>query len=131
VRPGAVGRWRRRPGRRHRRAEALCADVTAIDQVEEMVERCLADFGALHIAVNNAGIHGDPANPPVADYPLEWWDRVLATNLSSVFYCMRAEIRAMRDSGQGGSVINMASILGRSRFPAWPDTSPQSMGSLD
>jgi len=65
-------------------AEALCADVTAVDQVEEMVERCLADFGALHITVNNAGIHGDPANPPVADYPLEWCHRVLATNLSSV-----------------------------------------------
>jgi NAD(P)-dependent dehydrogenase (short-subunit alcohol dehydrogenase family) len=53
------------------RAAAHCADVTAVDQVEEMVEHCLADFGALHIAVNNAGIHGDPANPPVADYPLE------------------------------------------------------------
>jgi NAD(P)-dependent dehydrogenase (short-subunit alcohol dehydrogenase family) len=99
------------------RAAAHCADVTAVDQVEEMVERCLADFGALHIAVNNAGIHGDPANPPVADYPLEWWHRVLATNLSSVFYCMRAEIRAMRDSGQGGSVINMASIFGQVAVP--------------
>jgi NAD(P)-dependent dehydrogenase (short-subunit alcohol dehydrogenase family) len=99
------------------RAEAHRADVTIVDEVDEMVEHCLADFGALHVAVNNAGIHGDPANPPVADYPLDWWDRILATNLSSIFYCLRAEIRAMRETGVGGSIINMASIFGQVAAP--------------
>jgi NAD(P)-dependent dehydrogenase (short-subunit alcohol dehydrogenase family) len=69
--------------------------------------------GLAHIAVNNAGIHGDPRMPAAADYALEWWDRVMATNLSAVFYCLRAEVRAMRITGEGGSIVNMASIFGR------------------
>jgi NAD(P)-dependent dehydrogenase (short-subunit alcohol dehydrogenase family) len=94
------------------RAEPFEVDVTQPDGVGAMVERCLDAFGSLDIAVNNAGIHGDPANPPTADYPLAWWDRVLATNLSSVFYCLREEVGAMRDARSGGAIVNMASILG-------------------
>lgn len=94
------------------RAEAHQVDVTDPDAVLEMVETCMAEFGGLHVAVNNAGIHGDPGNPPAADYPLDWWDRIIATNLSSVFYCLRAEVRAMRETGQGGSIVNVASIFG-------------------
>jgi NAD(P)-dependent dehydrogenase (short-subunit alcohol dehydrogenase family) len=77
-------------------AEAVEVDVTDVEAVEAMVDRCLEAFGELRIGVNNAGIQGDPSNPPVADYTLEWWDRVMATNLNSVFYCLRAEARAMR-----------------------------------
>ena len=93
------------------RAAPFEVDVTDPAAVDAMVDACLDAFGELHIAVNNAGIHGDPSNPPVADYPLEWWDRIVATNLSSVFYCLRAEIRAMR-AGSGGAIVNMASIFG-------------------
>jgi NAD(P)-dependent dehydrogenase (short-subunit alcohol dehydrogenase family) len=94
------------------RAVGHQADVTDVNAVDEMVSACVAEFGGLHIAVNNAGIHGDPSNPPLVDYPLEWWDRILATNLSSVFYCLRAEIRAMRETGEGGAIVNVASIFG-------------------
>jgi NAD(P)-dependent dehydrogenase (short-subunit alcohol dehydrogenase family) len=99
------------------RAEAFEVDVTDPDRVQAMVERCLDAFGGLDIAVNNAGIHGDPTNPPTADYPLQWWDRVLATNLSSIFYCLRAEIGAMRGAHAGGAIVNMASILGAVAAP--------------
>jgi NAD(P)-dependent dehydrogenase (short-subunit alcohol dehydrogenase family) len=91
-------------------AEAAEVDVTDVDAVEAMVDRCLEAFGELRIGVNNAGIHGDPSNPRVADYTLEWWHRVMATNLNSVFYCLRAEARAMRAGGAGGAIVNMASI---------------------
>jgi NAD(P)-dependent dehydrogenase (short-subunit alcohol dehydrogenase family) len=94
------------------RAVPFEVDVTDPAAVDAMVDACLGAFGAVHVAVNNAGIHGDPSNPPVADYPLEWWDRILATNLSSVFYCLRAEIRAMRAAGSGGAIVNTASIFG-------------------
>jgi len=94
-------------------AEAHEVDVTNVAAVDAMVDHCLDRFGALQIAVNNAGIHGDPTMPAAADYALEWWDKVIATNLSSVFYCLRAEVRAMRTTGESGSIVNMASIFGR------------------
>lgn len=72
-----------------------------------------ARYGALHVAVNNAGIAGPME--PLVDYPLEDWDRVIAINLSGVYYGMRAQIPAMKRAG-GGSIINLSSILGQVAF---------------
>ena len=66
-------------------------------------------FGGLHLAVNNAGIGGGDA--PVADYGIDDWNKVIAVNLSGVFLGLKYEIPAMLRSG-GGSVVNLASILG-------------------
>lgn len=76
---------------------------------ENLVKQAVAHFGALHIAVNNAGI-GGPIGP-TGDYPVDGWDKVIAINLSGVFYGMRYQIPAMLKSG-GGSIVNVASILG-------------------
>ena len=70
-------------------------------------------FGGLHIAVNNAGIGGPSA--PVGEYPIEGWDKVLAVNLSGVFYGMRYQIPAMLRAG-AGSIVNISSILGQVGF---------------
>ena len=48
----------------------------------------------------------------VGDYPIEGWDKVISINLSGVFYGMRYQIPAMLSSG-GGSIVNIASILGK------------------
>jgi NAD(P)-dependent dehydrogenase (short-subunit alcohol dehydrogenase family) len=95
------------------RSEPHTVDVTDADAVAEMVARCVAEFGALHFAVNNAGIHGDPSMAPLADYSPQWWDTTIATNLSSVFHCMRSEIGAMREAGTGGAIVNIASVYGQ------------------
>jgi NAD(P)-dependent dehydrogenase (short-subunit alcohol dehydrogenase family) len=52
---------------------------------------------------------------PVCEYPLEGWERVIGVNLSGVFYGMRYQIPAMLESG-GGSIVNVASILGQVGF---------------
>jgi NAD(P)-dependent dehydrogenase (short-subunit alcohol dehydrogenase family) len=65
------------------------------------------------VACNNAGIGGAVA--PVAEQPVDAWDRVIAVNLSSVFYCMRAQLPRMLEAG-GGAIVNMASILGAVAF---------------
>jgi NAD(P)-dependent dehydrogenase (short-subunit alcohol dehydrogenase family) len=82
------------------------SDSQAVDAaVADVVER----FGGLHIAVNNAGVTSEGA--PTGELTDEAWRRILAVNLDGVFYCTRAEIAAMRQGG-GGSIVNMASILG-------------------
>lgn len=95
------------------KAIALVADVSDESQVATAVADTVSQFGGLHIAVNNAGIGGDQA--PTADQTVEGWRQVLSINLDGVFYGMRNQIPAMLKSG-GGSIVNMASILGQVGF---------------
>jgi NAD(P)-dependent dehydrogenase (short-subunit alcohol dehydrogenase family) len=84
-------------------------DVGDAASVRRSVDFALERFGGLDLAVNNAGIGGDQA--PTADYSLEGWDNVIAINLSGVFYGLKSQIPALLRSG-GGSIVNIASILG-------------------
>lgn len=88
-------------------------DVAKADQVEAMVKYTVDTYGGLHVAVNNAGIGG--AQALTGEYPLDSWQQVIDVNLSGVFYGLRYEIPAMLESG-GGSIVNMASILGSVGF---------------
>ncbi len=88
-------------------------DVSRAEANAAMVELALSKYGALHLAVNNAGIGGPSA--PTGEYPLEGWRQVMGINLDGVFYGMRYEIPAMLKSG-GGAIVNMASILGSVGF---------------
>lgn len=86
------------------------ADTSKSDDSKSLVEQAVKQFGSVHIAVNNAGI-GGPLSP-VGEYPIDGWDKVIAINLSGVFYGMHYQIPAILKSG-GGSIVNMASILGK------------------
>jgi NAD(P)-dependent dehydrogenase (short-subunit alcohol dehydrogenase family) len=100
------------------RAFARTVDVTDARAVDETVEAVVREAGGLNIAVNNAGV--TVPIRPVADVPDDDWRRVTSINLDGVFYCLRAEARAMRAQG-GGSIINMSSVMGRiSRFGSAP-----------
>ena len=94
-------------------AVADWTDVANPDQVEAMVAGAVERFGGLDIGVNNAGIGGSTA--PTGEYPLDGWRTVMSVNLDGVFFCTRAEIGPMRQRG-GGSIVNMASILGAVGF---------------
>lgn len=86
------------------------ADTAVPADHQQLVEQTVQHFGHLHIAVNNAGIGGPLST--VGDYPIDGWDRVIAINLSGVFYGLHYQIPAIIASG-GGSIVNMASILGK------------------
>lgn len=99
--------------------EALWArtDVSSAVDCENLIQRTLEHYGRLDHACNNAGIGGEPNL--TADYSLEGWRKVIDINLSGAFYCMKYEIPAIRASG-GGSIVNMASILGQVSFATAP-----------
>ncbi|HET9430973.1 MAG TPA: glucose 1-dehydrogenase [Chitinophagaceae bacterium] len=86
------------------------SDVAIADDSKRLVAEAVKKFGGLHIAVNNAGIAGPITF--MGEYPIEGWDKVIAVNLSGVFYGMRYQVPAMLSSG-GGSIVNVASILGK------------------
>ena len=86
----------------------LRADSSKPEDNLALVKKAQDQFGKLDIAVNNAGIAG-PLSQTV-DYPLDGWQKVIDVNLSGVFYGMRYQIAAMLENG--GSIINVASILG-------------------
>lgn len=90
-------------------AVACAADVCDADAVDGMVSTAVEAFGALHLAVNNAGITAPMT--PIEHLELDAWRAVLGVNLDGVFLCLRAELPAIRAAG-GGAVVNMASVLG-------------------
>src|ERR1700720_3743908 len=74
-------------------------DVSKSQDVEAVVSKAVETFGRLDCAFNNAGIGG--AGRLTHEYTLEEWNRVIATNLTGVWLCMRAEITQMLKQGAG------------------------------
>jgi len=95
-------------------ARFVRADVSKPAEVEQMVRATVEAFGALHFACNNAGISAPSAMLP--DFPLDGWDRLIAINLSGVFYCMKYEIPELLKAG-GGVIVNVASIASMLGLP--------------
>jgi NAD(P)-dependent dehydrogenase (short-subunit alcohol dehydrogenase family) len=91
----------------------VAADVGRPEDARALVDKAVAHYGRLDVACNNAGIGGPSV--PLAEVPLDGWAQVININLSGVFYGMQQQIAAMLKSG-GGSIINMASILGAVGF---------------
>ena len=86
----------------------VVVDVTKADDIQRMVDTAVERYGRLDFAVNNAG---RPGRGPFLEAKLEEFDNVMATNVSSVFLSMQAEIPAMLKSG-GGAIVNTSSVGG-------------------
>jgi NAD(P)-dependent dehydrogenase (short-subunit alcohol dehydrogenase family) len=97
------------------RVQGLAVDVGDSAAVDQAMAQVVDVLGHVSIAVCNAGIGGEALSS--GDYTDEAWREVIRVNLDGVFYTQRAAIRAMKASGRGGSIINMASILGAVGFP--------------
>ncbi|MBD1207007.1 MAG: SDR family oxidoreductase [Ignavibacteria bacterium] len=86
-------------------------NVASASEVESAVQRTVAEFGGLHIGINNAGIEGS-RDKATHDYDEATFRRVIDVNLTGVFLCMKYQIQAMRESKAGGVIVNTASFLG-------------------
>lgn len=92
------------------RALALPTDVTDAEASATLVERTVAAFGRLDYAFNNATDGTMPA--PLAEVPVDGFDRALAANVRGTFLGMRSQIPAMLKTAGGGAIVNMASVAG-------------------
>jgi NAD(P)-dependent dehydrogenase (short-subunit alcohol dehydrogenase family) len=91
-----------------RRALGLALEVTSAQQVEEMTQAVMREFGRIDILVNNAGIN---IRKPIEDFDEASWDLVQQTNLKGPFLCTRAVVPIMKRQ-RSGRIINVASMMG-------------------
>ncbi|MDY6902559.1 MAG: SDR family NAD(P)-dependent oxidoreductase, partial [Cyanobacteriota bacterium] len=90
-------------------ATYMKADVRKAEEVKAFVDVCVAKYGQLDIAFNNAGVDYPPQ--PIADTKVEEFDDLMNTNARGVFLGMKYQIPYMLKAGSG-AIINMASIGG-------------------
>ena len=92
-------------------ATAFRQDTARAEDNERVVAHAVSTYGALHYAVNNAGIGG--AQAPAGEVDLADWERVIAINLNGVLYGLRYQIPAMlKGDAKQCAIVNMASIHG-------------------
>ncbi|MES0278366.1 MAG: 3-oxoacyl-[acyl-carrier-protein] reductase [Dehalococcoidales bacterium] len=87
---------------------AVVADISSPPEAARLVEATLAEYGRLDILVNNAGINRDRLVMRMSD---EEWGDVLRVNLTGIFLCTRAVLKAMMKQ-RWGRIINMTSVVG-------------------
>lgn len=95
-------------------------NVAVEHEVEKLIFKTVEIFGCLDFAFNNAGVGPDGKRVPVlpiVDLTEEVWDKTIDINLKGAFLCMKHEIRQMLRQGNGGAIVNTASIGGLKFIP--------------
>src|SRR6204780_5295604 len=95
-------------------AEFIRADVRHEDDVRNLVDKTVARFGRLDVAVNNAGTEGKAG--PVTEQTPESYAATFDTNVLGVVLSMKHEMRVMQAQG-GGSIVNLSSTMGHRGAP--------------
>src|SRR5580693_2706754 len=73
-----------------------------------LIEKAISEFGTIDILVNNAGVI---RRAPAAEYSAEFWNELIAVNLTAVFHLSQLAARHMLERGTGGKILNIASLL--------------------
>lgn len=93
-----------------RESIVLPADMANLADIDRMFQQAKDTFGRLDVVVNNAGV---TKYLDIMDVQEEDWDRIHSINAKGVFFCMQRAARELIDQGQGGRIINIASIAGK------------------
>ena len=90
-------------------AEFIVADVRHEKDISSLVDRAVARFGRLDVAINNAGTEGKPG--PLTDVSAETYNAMFDTNVLGVLLSLKHELRVMQAQGSG-SIVNISSTMG-------------------
>jgi NAD(P)-dependent dehydrogenase (short-subunit alcohol dehydrogenase family) len=90
----------------------VVCDVSQQAAVDQLRDEALSKFGAVHVVCNNAGVGGSVAPVPIWERTAEEWEWVMGVNLMGVIHGMRSFVPVMIEQGEGGHVVNTASIAG-------------------
>jgi NAD(P)-dependent dehydrogenase (short-subunit alcohol dehydrogenase family) len=104
-------------------------DVAVEEDVKRMIAEGVRRFGALHVLYNNAGVLWKDRDRSVLDTDGQWWDRVMAINLKSVFWATKYGVPELRRAG-GGSIVNMGSVSALVGFTRAQDAYTAAKGAL-
>lgn len=96
------------------RALAIGANIAFSADIAEAVRRVREELGRIDILVNCAAVRMNPNNTPVVDIEEADWERVLRINLTSQFLLSKAVARVMIEQGEGGKIVNVASVTAKS-----------------
>jgi NAD(P)-dependent dehydrogenase (short-subunit alcohol dehydrogenase family) len=100
-----------------RRAIVVDCDVSRADEVESLVAATVSGLGRLDAVVNNAGVPSGAGNVPIIEMDDALWRRTIEVNLTGVYLVSKHAVRAMLAGGNGGAIVNIASLAGRMGFP--------------
>jgi len=96
-----------------RKIVGFACDVRFEDQVAQMVDAVLAEFGKIDILVNNAGnVVSTPENKPLEQRPVEEWDFTIDVNLKGAFLCSKHVVARAMKPARRGVIINLGSVAG-------------------
>ena len=98
------------------KAIAVKGDVSKAADVQAMADATVKAFGTIDVLVNNAGLE---RSMPFLDIDEATWDLMIDVDLKGAFFCAQACGRVMRDSGKGGSIVNISSIHEDVPFPGY------------
>jgi 3-oxoacyl-[acyl-carrier protein] reductase len=95
--------------------KAICVptDITDEKQVVELLEKTVSEFGRVDVLINNAGMG---VFKKLTETSLDEWRKVIDTNLTGSFLCAREAFKIMKEQ-KGGTVINIASVVGIKGYP--------------
>ena len=104
------------------------ANLMKLDDIPSIVDKALSEFGRIDILVNNAGII---RRNDAIDFSEQDWDDVMNINIKSVFFMSQAVAKQFIKQGEGGKIINIASMLsyqGGIRVPSYTASKSGVMG---
>lgn len=85
-------------------------DISKSEQVKAMVDFAVQTYGKLDVAVNNAAL--TPDDKPAAEFDEDYWNRLIAVDLTGTAISMKYELQQMLKQNNGGSIINISSVSG-------------------